>query len=63
MSISYSGKKVYVGIDVHKKTFAISAICEGVVVKKATITAIPDTLKNFLSNHFPGAEIVCGYEA
>lgn len=63
MSVVYCGKKVYVGIDVHKKTFAISAICEGMIVKKATITAIPSTLKDFLSNHFPGAEIVCGYEA
>lgn len=63
MSVVYCGKKVYVGIDVHKKTFAISAICAGMIVKKATITAIPSTLKDFLSNHFPGDEIVCGYEA
>jgi hypothetical protein len=26
--ISYLGKEVYVGIDVHKATYSITAICE-----------------------------------
>ena len=63
MSVSYLGKKVYIGLDVHKKTFAITAICDGVVIKKATLAANPDALKTFFTNHFSGAEIVCGYEA
>lgn len=31
---NYTGKKVYLGIDVHKKTYAVTAICEGLVAKK-----------------------------
>ena len=63
MSVSYFGKKVYVGMDVHKKTYAITAICDGVVVKKATLAANSDVLRSFFTNHFAGAEITCGYEA
>jgi len=32
MSVSYLGKKVYIGMDVHKKTYAITAICDGIIV-------------------------------
>jgi transposase len=63
MSISYFGKKVYVGMDVHKKTYAITAICDGVVVKKATLAANSEVLRTFFTNHFAGAEIICAYEA
>jgi transposase len=63
MIVSYLGKKVYIGMDVHKKTYAITAICEGVIVKKATITANPEVLRTFLTKHFQGAEVACGYEA
>jgi hypothetical protein len=31
---NYEGKKVFVGMDVHKKKYAISAVCDGVTVKR-----------------------------
>ena len=37
MSVSYLGKEVYIGLDVHKKTFAITAICDCVLFKLQTI--------------------------
>ena len=61
--VRYPGKKVYIGMDVHKKTYAITAICEGVIVKKASMVARPEQLRKFLSTYFSGAEIICGYEA
>ncbi len=40
--ISYLGKKVYIGIDVHKETYSMTSICDGLVVKKvASISADP----------------------
>jgi len=58
-----TGKKVFLGIDVHKKTYSVTAICEGVVVKKATIEASPDGLVTFCKKYFFGAEIESCYEA
>jgi hypothetical protein len=34
---NYTNKIVYLGMDVHKKTYAVTAICEGQVVKKDTL--------------------------
>lgn len=59
----YTGKKIYLGIDVHKKTYAVTAICEKLVLKKATITASPDGLVTFCKKYFPGAVIESAYEA
>lgn len=59
----YTSKKVYLGIDVHKKTYAVAAICEKVVVKKATLPASPEGLVAFCNKFFPGAVIESAYEA
>jgi hypothetical protein len=59
----YTGKKLYLGIDVHKKTYAITAICEGAVVKKATLPASPEGLVSFCTKYFPKASVESAYEA
>lgn len=59
----YTGKKIYMGIDVHKKTYAITAMCEGAVVKKATLQASPEGLVSFCKKFFPRAEVESVYEA
>jgi len=59
----YTGKKVYLGIDVHKATYAVAALCEKVVVKKATLAASPEGLVSFCKKYFPGATIESAYEA
>ena len=51
----YTGKKVYLGIDVHKTTYAVAALCEKTVVKKATLPASPEGLVAFCKKYFPGA--------
>ena len=59
----YTGKKIYLGIDVHKKTYAVAAFCEKLVVKKATLPASPEGLVTFCKKYFPGALIESAYEA
>ncbi len=59
----YNGKKVYLGIDVHKKTYAVTAICDGQVVKKDTLAADPSILVGYCKKYFPNAEIESAYEA
>ena len=60
---SYQGKKVYVGIDVHKKTYAVTARCEGMIVKRDTLQASPQGLVDYLRRYFAGAQIFSVYEA
>lgn len=60
----YTQKIVYVGIDVHKKTYSCASLCEGQVMKRDTMPADPDILLNYLKNRFSGAiKINTAYEA
>lgn len=59
----YNGKKVFVGIDVHKKSYAIAAYCDGQVVKKWTTPSSPQATAEQLNRFFNGAEIHSAYEA
>jgi transposase len=59
----YSGKKVYMGIDVHKKTYACVSVCEGHIVKKDTMPAEPSVLIAYLENNFSNAILETAYEA
>lgn len=60
----YTGKEIYVGIDVHKKTYSCVSICERQVVKRDTMPAKPDLLLNYLKNaFFKAVKINTAYEA
>lgn len=61
--VSYVGKKVYVGIDVHKKNYKVYCICEGLRVKNWSSVADAERLAEQLSRYFAGAQIQSGYEA
>jgi len=61
--ISYVGKEVYVGMDVHKKTYSVTVICEENIVKRDTMRADPEVVVRYLLNHFEGAKIHSVYEA
>ena len=60
---SYVGKQVCVGIDVHKRTYSVVTVVEGVVVKKWRTVASPEKLAQQLTRYFPGASIETAYEA
>ena len=60
---NYTGKNVYMGIDVHKKTYACVSVCDGEVVKKDTMPAEPSTLIAYIQNTFKDAIVETAYEA
>ena len=61
--ISYCGKKVYAGIDVHRREYSVSCVCDNELVKKCRMAAKPEGLLTFLLTHFKGAKIFTAYEA
>lgn len=61
--IDYQDKIIYLGIDVHKRTYSVTVICDGVIVKRDTIAANPAGLVAYVRRCFPGARIRSAYEA
>jgi len=59
----YTGKKIFVGIDVHKKTYSVSVVCDNELVKRDTMPAYPEGLVTYLHKYFKGAKIKSAYEA
>jgi transposase len=59
----YTGKTIFVGIDVHKKTYSVSVICDGALTKRDTMSADPEKLVTYLKKYFCGAIIKSAYEA
>lgn len=59
----YCGREVYVGMDVHKKSYSVTVICEGQVVKRDTMRADAEAVVRYLRKHFEGAKIHSVYEA
>lgn len=60
---SYQGKQVFVGIDVHKRTYAIASFMDGIVIKRWTTPASPEKLAVQLKALYPQADIHTAYEA
>ena len=60
---SYAGECVYVGVDVHKETSAVTCVCHKQIVKTATVQAEPAGLAARLLRWFPGATLYSAYEA
>lgn len=66
MNVPYSeigNKVVYIGIDVHINSYAVTAIKEGVVVKRCSIKADGRLLVKLLNDNFPNDEKHSVYEA
>lgn len=61
--VSYVGKTVFVGIDVHKKHYSVVAIVEGEVVKKWKTPANSAAFADQLLRYFAEATIKTVYEA
>jgi transposase len=59
----YTGKTIFVGIDVHKNTYSVTAICDGVIVKRDTLKADPQGLISYLKKRFGSGKIKTAYEA
>src|SRR5262245_7821066 len=60
---SYKGKKVFVGIDVHKRHYSVTCMSEGEIIKHTTMRASPEKLVEFLKKYFPESKLKTAYEA
>lgn len=61
--VSYAGKDVFIGIDVHRRFYVITSICDGQVSKSCRIPAEPKHAVNFVKKYFGGAKVKSCYEA
>ena len=60
---SYVGLDVYIGIDVHQRTYTVWAQVDRVKIKKWTMPASPSQLAQQLKKYFAGGLIHTVYEA
>jgi transposase len=61
--IDFTGKTIYVGIDVHQKDYQVAKLCEGVCMGNHRMNADASTLIKHLVSHYPGAAFQCVYES
>jgi len=61
--ISYQGKKVSIGIDVHRSFFVVSGVCEGELIHRCRIPSSGEAVLSFIGKYFKGAEVKSCYEA
>jgi transposase len=55
-------KQLFIGLDVHKKTWAVTIQEDHLVLKRFTIEADADLLTGYVSRHFPDHQVQCCYE-
>ena len=61
---SFEGKTIYVGIDVHSKSWTIGTYSKNTALKKFLMSPpSSEQLVKTLEEKYPGATYVCGYEA
>lgn len=63
MQYDYTGKDVYVGIDVHKKSYSVYCLCNREKVKSWSMEASPTKLIEQLNHYFSGSRLYTVYEA
>ena len=60
--LSFKGQKVFIGIDVHKKSWTVTVLLEIGAPKTFTQAPSAQTLLNFLKKHYPDGEYHVVYE-
>ncbi|MGV8090424.1 MAG: IS110 family transposase [Mangrovibacterium sp.] len=61
--LDFNGQNIYVGIDVHLKSWSVAVVSENSVLKKFRQDPDPDALHKFLTVNYPGASYHSVYEA
>lgn len=54
---------VFLGIDVHKRTYSVTAVSENIIIKRASMPADPYVLLKFIQTYFSDAKVYSVYEA
>lgn len=63
MKNSFKNKVIFIGLDLHKKTWNLTARCEGIHLKYWTMPASKEKLVDSLRKFFPDATYTVVYEA
>lgn len=61
--VSYEGKQVYIGLDVHRSFFVASCLCEGIVVKRCRMPSKSEAVISLILGYYPDSEVQTCYEA
>ncbi|GAB6009897.1 hypothetical protein MK137Hg11_000252700 [Dysgonomonas reticulitermitis] len=61
--LDFKGQNIYVGIDVHLKSWSVTVLSETSVLKKFSQNPEPEALHKFLVTNYPGADYYSVYEA
>jgi transposase len=61
--LDFKGQNIYVGIDVHLKSWSVAVVSETSVMKKFSQPPQPEALYKFLAANYPGASYYSVYEA
>lgn len=62
-NLDFTGQRFYCGIDMHRKSWAVTIEAEDLSMRTFVQNADPETLVKHLERNFPGASITAGYEA
>lgn len=60
--IDYSGKTIFVGIDIHKNEWQVATRFEKFRLFNHRVAGKSQVLIDYLNRHFPGAKFICAYE-
>jgi transposase len=61
--IDFSGKDLFIGLDVHKKSWSVTIVINGIEHRTFTQPPDPEALNNYLQRMFPGGSYNSAYEA
>ena len=61
--ISFKGQNIYVGLDVHLKSWSVTVLSENSVLKRFVQDPDPEALHKFLTRNYPEADYYSVYEA
>jgi transposase len=61
--IDFTGQNLFIGLDVHKKSWSVTILVNGTEHRTFTQPPDPDSLLSYLNRSFPGANYNSAYEA
>lgn len=61
--VNFSNELIYVGLDVHKKSWSVTLYSDEFELKTYTQPPNPEVLITYLNRHYPGAQFQAIYEA
>lgn len=61
-SIDFTGKNIYVGLDVHKKSWSVTILLDELEHRTFTTSPKAKVVSDYLQKHFPGGTYLSAYE-